>query len=172
MCLGRPQSSHVFALERCRDVCKGVWCDCYIDCLIPSDDDEGEFDQCWNNCREEENPDLINQCDELCGGENITDPWEYFGECGSNYYNTTTPYITSPTTSAPTVNECDFEKLNDEMCYKSGDICQKMEGYCKLGCKSTEDHVCLPGVWSMKIAFSRLVPWLPKTKNDANVLHL
>jgi len=45
-------------------------------------------------------------------------------------------------------NECEFEKLDDEMCYKSGDECQRLGGFCKINCESTDDHVCLPGLCS------------------------
>ena len=75
------------SLETCRDVCKGIWCNCYIDCLIASSDDGGsEFDeQRMSKCDESTNPDLLNQCEILCEDVPDVDPLESFGECDSTW---------------------------------------------------------------------------------------
>jgi len=45
-------------------------------------------------------------------------------------------------------NQCEFVTVDDGMCSKTGDSCQRLGGVCKLKCEDTDDHVCLPGLCS------------------------
>jgi len=52
-------------------------------------------------------------------------------------------------------NECEFEKLDDGECYKDGNNCQRLGGFCKLDCESTDYHACLPGLCSTHGPFQK-----------------
>lgn len=45
-------------------------------------------------------------------------------------------------------NQCEFVTVDDEMCSKNGDTCQRLGGFCKLDCVPDDEHVCLTGLCS------------------------
>jgi len=45
-------------------------------------------------------------------------------------------------------SQCEFNTMDDSMCSKMGDACQRLGGYCKQECQDDDEHVCVPGLCS------------------------